>query len=176
MDPAVGAYQILAGIVAVKTAYAACGEVGSMSVLEAYLHVFAAVGPGISCDKVHFSQVEGVAVLFLGVVSARYVDSVVVDIFLYNEPRAAAESEALALSYGVEPVAAVFAEFTTGFYFDDRPRAFAEMAAYEVVVVDFTEETYTLGVISECVGQMCVDGNAPDFALWQIAQRECQVT
>lgn len=48
---------------------------------------------------------------------------------------ASAESQALALSYGVEPKSAMLAQLASGFDFDDRSGALAEVPAYEVVVI-----------------------------------------
>ena len=92
----------------------------------------------------HFVEMHGAPVLFFTIVAVTYVYNIVVHIFFHHIPRAATQSESLPLSYGVEPVSVVFAEFTPCFYFHNRASFFSEVAADEVVVVDFSQEAYPL--------------------------------
>ena len=146
-----------------------------VAVFETHLHGIAATGPRVACDEVHLGEVQRVAVLLVGAVALRNVNDVVVDIFAYHVPGSAAEAETLALAYGVEPVAAVLAELAARLKLDNRPRTFAEMAAYEVVVVDFTEEAYALRVLAVGVGHAALYGEFAHAALGELADREHEV-
>ena len=103
-----------------------CGdEFRHVAVLECYIDAVAAVSPRVSGDPVHFGKMQSVAVLFFGVVTARHVDYVVVNVFFHHIPGAAAETESLSLADGMEPVAAVFPDFASGLYFNNRAGLFA---------------------------------------------------
>ena len=123
----------------------------------------------------HLREVHGVAILPGGVVTLRHVDYVVVYVLTHHVPWAAAESEAFSLAYGVEPVAAVFAEFAPGLEFYDGAWAFAEMSADEVVVVDFAEEAYALRVFAVGIWHAAFYGQFTYPAFWQIADGKHEV-
>ena len=124
-----------------------------MAVLESYIHLIAVIRPRITCDPVHFVEMEEFAILLLGVVALRDIDHVVMDILFHHIPRSTAQTETLALTDGVEPESAVFAEFASGLKLEDRAGTFAEVAADEVIVVYLAEETDPLAVAAECIRQ-----------------------
>ena len=66
--------------------------------------------PRVSADEVHLVEVERLAILLVGVVSAADVDSVVSHVLLHHIPRASAQPQALALSDGVVMGAVVLAD------------------------------------------------------------------
>lgn len=136
-----------------------------VSVFEGYVNAFCQVfgSPWASGDVVHLGEWQRIAVLFGGVVSSGDVHDVVVGVFAYDIPWASAESQALALSYGVEPKSAMLAQLASGFDFDDRSGALAEVPAYEVVVIYFAKEAYALRVLAHGVGHVYVGGYAAYF-------------
>lgn len=90
----------------------------------------------------------------------------------HDEPGTAAEEETFALSDGVKPVAAVGAEDFASLELDDFALALAEVAAYEVVVVDFSEEADALGVFAVGAGEVGGVGYVAHLALHEVADRE----
>ena len=93
------------------------------------------------------------AVLFFGVVSVGDVDDVFFNVLVDYKPGTAAEAQSFALADGVEPEAAVGAEFPPGLQFDDGSGTFSEEAADEIVVVDFSEETDALLSLRRALGR-----------------------
>ena len=147
-----------------------------MAVFESYAYsVGSPVAPRVGCDEVHFGQMESAAVLLFCVVSAGYIDYIFVYVLADNKPWAAAEPEAFSLSDGMEPVAAVLAEFTAGFYLYYRARALAEVPADEIVVVYFPEEADALRVASECVRKLGFGGDATYIGFRNVAEGEGEV-
>lgn len=118
-------------------------ELGSVTVLERYRCLVALFAPRITRDEVHFVEMQGVAILLLGVVAVAYIDYIVMNVLLDNIPWAAAKSESFALAYCVKPESVVFAYFSSGFKFDDCPLLYSEVAFYKIVVVYLAEETYS---------------------------------
>ena len=158
------------------TSQCAGQKVGRMAVFESYAYsVGSPVAPRVGCDEVHFGQMESAAVLLFCVVSAGYIDYIFVYVLADNKPWAAAEPEAFSLSDGMEPVAAVLAEFTAGFYLYYRARALAEVPADEIVVVYFPEEADALRVASECVRKLGFGGDATYIGFRNVAEGEGEV-
>ncbi len=96
-------------------------------------------------------------------------------VFLYDIPWPTAQAESFALANCMEPVTPVFAEFASGFDFDDRSGLFSEMPSDEIVVIYFTEKTDSLAVFAECIWHPGVSSYSADFGFRQSAERECQV-
>ena len=147
-------------------------EFGGVAVLERYFRGLTFLSPRIEGYPVHLVEMDGVAILFFSVVAARDIDDIVGDALLHDIPRAAAESEAFALAYGVKPVAAVLSEFLSGLYFHDSSGLFTQMAADEIVVVDFPEKAYSLAVAAVGVGHVDFAGYAAHFRFRQVAYRK----
>ena len=123
----------------------------------------------------HLVEVERLAILLVGVVSAADVDSVVSHVLLHHIPRSAAQPQALALTDGVEPESAMLADFLACLQLDDVALLLAQMAADEVVVVDFAQEAYSLAVLAVGVGQFRLLRYAPHLLLRHRADGERQV-
>ena len=87
-------------------------------------------------EGVEVAHPELLAVGRGGVVAVGDVEDVALDVFLDDKPRSAAETQALALTDGVEPQAAVPADELAGCQLDDVAGLFAKVAAQIVVVVD----------------------------------------
>ena len=158
-----------------KLAQTTAEKLGGMAVFKCYGHSVgreSCLTPWVGGNKMHLAQVERTAILFLRVVTARNVEHVVGDILAYHKPRPSAETEPLALAYGMEPIAAVLAELAACLNLDDCSGSFAEMTAYEVVIVDFAEETYSLRITAVGVGQFGFDGYAAYVGLGNVAKRE----
>ena len=115
---------------------------------------------------------DGLAILFLGIVAVRYIYDIVVDILLYDIPWTAAQTETFALPYRVEPVSTMHTEFTARLDLDYRTGLFPEMTADEVVVIDFSEKTDALRIFSSRIWQICGQSHFSDRRLRQITYRE----
>ena len=83
-----------------------------------------------------------------GVVAVGDVEDVVRDILFDDEPGAAGEAHAFALTDGVEPEAFVLTDTTTGFEFDDITGVFTEVTSDIVIVIDLPQK-------NRCPGSPC---------------------
>ena len=108
----------------------------------------------------------------LWIVAVADVEDVAVDVLPDDEPRAAAEAEALALSDGVEPVALVLSDLTAGLQLDDIANALADEAAHVVVVVDVAEEADALRVLAVGIDEMLALGDLAHLVLHIMADGE----
>ena len=141
----------------------AIGEVGGVSDFE--FHVDAVeVAPDIGREVVETNQVDFFAILSLGGVALRNIEDIVLDVLFDYKPRSAAEEEAFALSNGVEPIAFVGAQYFACFELDNFAFLFAQIAAQEVVVVDFAQEADALTVFAFGRGELGLVGDLTDFA------------
>ncbi len=171
------ALDLLAGFDAVEVTDVmkeARGKVGGVADLEGDGFGVGEFAPGVFGNEVEALEVDDAAVLGVGVVAVGDVDDVSLDVFFDNEPGATAEAEAFALADGVEPVAVVFAEDTTGFEFDDLTDTATEIAFDKVVVVDLAEEADALTVFTHGAGEFLGFGDGADFALHHMADGEHQ--
>ena len=156
-------------LVAFEPGEPCAGEDRCVTVFEGDLSLRGTFGPGIARDKLHLGQMERFAVLLLAVVSVAYIYYIVVDVLFHHIPRAAAESQPLALPDGVKPIAAVLAELAAGLYLHYGPGALAQVAADEVVVVDFAEKAYPLAVFAQGVGHVGGEGDLAHALLGEVA-------
>ncbi len=169
------ALDFLVGFDAVEVADAAeeaWGEIGGMTDLEGDGFGVGEFAPGILGDEVEALEVDGAAVLSVGVVTVGDVDDVAADVFPDDEPRATAEAESFTLPDGMEPIAVVLAKHFARFEFDNLAGTTPEVAFDEIVVVDLAEEAYTLAVFAHGAGELLGFGYGTDFALHQVADRE----
>ena len=117
-------------------------------------------------------QTEVVPILQLGIPSVCHEDDVLLDVLLHYEPRAATQTEPLALTNGVEPVTTMGAHHFTCFDVDDTSLLFAQEATQEIVVVYLAQETDALTVLAACRGQSCPYGNIAYLLLHQVSDGE----
>ncbi len=111
-------------------------ELRRVARLERHLYRGFSGAERIFRDPVYLFERNLASILPSCVIAVGDVHNIVAHVLANHEPWASAQSETFALSYGVEPVTAVFADFLTCFYLDHRSRTCAEMALDEVVVVD----------------------------------------
>ena len=160
----------------VETGQRGLGELRRVPVLEGHGHRAArGAGPDVAGYEVHLAEVQGAAILLFGVVAARHVHHVVVDVLAHHKPRAAAEAQALALSDGVEPVSAVLAYLAPGLYLDDGAGTLAKVAADEVAVVDFAQKADALRVFAHGVGHVLAHRYLAYLCFGQVADGEGEV-
>ena len=114
-------------------------EFGGMAYLQGNI-----LGWQLPVDAVEADNGEVLLISCLRVVAMRYVDDVLLNVFLDDKPRSTTESHTFALSDGVEPVAAMLANLLACFQFDDVARLFTEIATDIVVVVDLAQEADAL--------------------------------
>ena len=115
-------------------------------------------------------------VLELCVPAVSYEDDVLADVLLDDEPRSATETKPLALTDGVEPVAAMRAYHLASLDVNDAAFLFTHETAKEIVVVYLTEEADALTVFPSCRGESRLDGNVAHLLLHQVADGEDCVT
>ncbi len=112
------------------------------------------------------------AVLQLRVPSVRHEHDVLLHIFLHHKPGSAAQSQALALTDGVEPEAFVASHNLARLDVDDASLLLAHETCEELVVVDFPQKADALTVLAAGTGQMCFLSNAPHLAFGQMTDGE----
>ena len=78
------------------------------------------------------------------------IDDMFSHIFCHHKPRALREIKALALTYGVEPVATMFSKRATGFLVDDRPWPLAKVKLDKLPIPDLAKKAQPLTVRSLC--------------------------
>ena len=144
-----------------------------MADFELHFHAVRCSPEG-SREVAEAQQADGAAVGSSRSVALGDVEDVLVDVLFHHEPRASAEVETFALADGVEPVAAVGAEGAACFELDDFPFALAEVAADEVVVVDFAEEADALRVLARGRGETRLGGDGAHLGFQQAADREAE--
>ena len=147
-------------------------KLGHVAVLECDFHRRVHSLPRIARDEVHLIEVQCVAILLLVVVAVAHIHHIIPHILLHHIPRTSAQPKTLALSDGVEPVTTVLAELASGLDLYYAATLLAQMAANEVVVVDFAQEADSLAVLAVGIGHLHIDGNAAHLALGQIADGE----
>ena len=130
--------------------------------------------PWILGDEIETVHVDGLAILRLGIVAVGDVDDVTPDVFLDDEPRAAAQSQSFPLADGVEPIAVVLAQHFAGLQLHDLARPASEVTLDEIVVVDFSQETDALAVLAPRAGQPLRLGDGAYLAFHQVADGEHQ--
>ena len=118
------------------------------------------------------SDEEMVGVSGNGVVAVSHPEDVAPQILLDDIPRSTAESEALALTYGVEPEAAMEAEHTPGLAVDDLSGLLAQVLADVVVVVYLSEETDALTVLAAGGREVLTFCDSTHLGLRQMADGE----
>ncbi len=99
-------------------------------------------------------------------------ENVLCHIFLHDEPRAAAEAEALTLADGVEPQSAVLTDDAASLQFHNVARLLAEVAAYVFVIIDIAEEADALRVLALGVDEVLALGYLPHLVLLVVAYGE----
>ena len=100
------------------------------------------------------------------------IEDIVGDVFFDDEPGATGETHTLALTDGVEPEAFMLTDTTTGFEFDDITGILPEIATDIIVVVDLTQETDALGVLTPGIDKMLPLGYLPHLILDIMTNRE----
>ncbi len=128
--------------------------------------------PRIGGNEVQVGQAEVVPVLQLRVPAVSHEDDVLADILLHYEPWSAAQSQALALSDGVEPITSVMADYTSCLDVDDLALLFAQQSAHELVVVNLPQETDALTVLSVCTGKTGFLCQSAHFVLHEVTDRK----
>ena len=93
------------------------------------------------------------------------VEDIVRDILFDYEPRATGEPHAFALADGMEPEATVKADATPALEFDDITRILTEITTDIVVVVDLTQETDTLRILTFGIDEVFALSNQTYFVL-----------
>ena len=114
-------------------------------------------------------------VLQVRVPSVGHEDDILLDVLLHHEPRASAQSQPLALAYGVKPESFVASQHLSRFDVDDASFLFAHELADEVIVVNLAQETDALAVLAVCAGQVCIKGYATHLLLHQMPDGEERV-
>ena len=146
-----------------------------VAVLERDAHRVVDTLPWIATDEMHLVEVQHTSILSLGAIAPRHINHVVGHILAHHIPWSATESEPLALTNGVEPIAAMLTQFASGGDVDDGTRALAQMAADEVVIVDLSQKTNALTVLACGIGQAHLGGDAAHLVLGQVANGEDDV-
>ena len=146
-----------------------------MAVLEHNVDWLGLPIPRIAANKVHLIDVDGLAVLLVGIVAVAHIDCVVGNVFLHHIPRAAAQAETFALADGVKPVALVLANLLACFKFDDVALLLAKMTTNKVVVVYLAKEADALAVLAVGIRQLCLLGDAAHFLFGERSDWEHQV-
>ena len=80
---------------------------------------------------------------------------IAVYILVYHIPWSACKSQPFALAYGMVPITFVSPDDVAGFFFYYQSFAFAEVAAYQFVVVYLAKEAYSLAVFPVGRRNMC---------------------
>ena len=122
--------------------------------------------------KAETAQAYNLAVLGRSLKSFGNVEDVLRNVFFDNIPRAAAQTESLALPDGVEPKAVVVAEAFACFLFDNGADFNAEIAPYKVVVIDFAQKADALAVFAGRAGKFGFFGNGAHFVFHEAAHRK----
>ena len=111
-----------------------------------------AVGLGWQREPVEVVYGNVLHVGCLGVVAVADVEDVALHVLLHHKPRAAAQSESLALADGVELVAMVQANNLARFLLHHFARPFAQQAAEVAGIVNLSQEADALAVAPVCGG------------------------
>ena len=115
--------------------------------------------PRIGRNEMEIIHGDVVFIDFFGVVAVRDEQDVALEVLLNNEPRSAAESQAFALSDGIEPKATVCANLMPSFNLTDVTWLFAKVCLDVVAEVNIAQEANALRVFPLGVEQVCLLGN-----------------
>ena len=142
---------------------------GEGSIQPTYL---GGVLPRVVADEVAGLHTDVLAILVGGVIALTDQDDIAADVLLHDEPGAATQPEALALTDGVEPVALVLAEDLPCLTLDDEPFLLSEGALDELVVVHLPEEADALTVLAVSAQQMRLFSDTAYLALEEVTGGE----
>ena len=159
-------------------------EVGSMAHLEGNLHrlltgegsiqpmYLGGVLPRVVADEVAGLHTDVLTVLVGGVIALTDQDDIATDVLLHDEPWAATQPEALALTDGVEPVALVLTEYLPRLTLDDEPFLLAEGTLDELVVVSPSRGSRYPDYPAVCTQQMRSSAIRRNLALEEVTGGE----
>ena len=150
-------------------------EIRCVPILEHDVHRSLNSLPRIARNKVHLIEVQHTAKLLFGAISVAHIYHIVLGILFHHIPRTAAQAKALALPDGVKPEALVLANLASGFNFNDVALALTQMAADEVVIVNFPQKANALAVLAKSVRHICLHSNSANLSLGHTADGEHQM-
>ena len=104
---------------------ASMGKLGRMTNLEGDLLLILKGSPRIFRDEIESLHVDDLAILRLRIITVRDIDDIASDVFLDHEPRATTQTESLALSDRMKPIAIVLAQHLACLQFDNLTRTTA---------------------------------------------------
>ena len=125
-------------------------------------------------DPVDAFDAELPALPGFGGVAVGDVHEVALEVLGDDVPRAAAEAEAEALAYSVEPVPLVPSELAAAPLLENGSLPFPEAAGDEFAVVDLAEEADPLAVLAVLGRQSETGGQFADLLFLEVADREEQ--
>ena len=113
-----------------------------------------------------------VAVGGLRLIAAREIDDVAPNVLLHNIPRSAAQSDALTLSDGEEPIAAMFAQDVARLFLYEDSLALAQLLPGQFGKGQLPQETNALAVAAARWCQVLFGGDASHLVLREFAHGE----
>jgi len=144
--------------------YFSFGKFRCMSDFEGYFRFFRFVLPWIFSNKMKIAHRKYITILRLHIVTAGNVNDIGSNVFFYHIPGPARKSQTFALSNGMKPVTFVFSQNFPCFPFYNWAFFFSQISTNEIIVVNFSQETDSLTVLSFGAGQTGFVCNAPYFA------------
>ena len=123
-----------------------------MAYLERNRNRFFDTFPRIFRNKMEILHTEFVSVLQFRIISARYINYILIRIFTHHKPRPAAQPQTFTLADSMKPITTMRTQYLSRFQLNNPAFLFSQKTTDKVIIINLPQETDSLAVPSSGAG------------------------